>query len=75
MVWSNTTISNVNKLQKVPNFGARIISNPRKYDNITPVLKNLKWLPVKTHLFYRDLILAFKCICRGDVNKRNTRNS
>ena len=86
-MWSNITISNVNKLQKVQNFAARIVSNTRKYDHITPVLKNLKWLPVKTYLWYRDAILAFKCmtglapnylsskfINRGDVSKRNTRN-
>ena len=28
-VWSNTTMSNVNKLQKVQNFAARIVSNTR----------------------------------------------
>ena len=57
-------------------------------DHITPVLKKLKWLPVKNYLYYRDATLAFKCmtgfapnylcnkfICRGDVSKRNTRNS
>ena len=87
-VWSNTTMYNVNKLQKVQNFAARIVSNTRKYDHITPVLKKLKWLPVKNYLYYRDATLAFKCmtglapnylcnkfICRGDVSKRNTRNS
>jgi len=87
-VWSNMTMSNVNKLQKVQNFAARIVSNTRKYDHITPVLKKLKWLPVKNYLYYRDATLAFKCmtglapnylcnkfICRGDVSKINTRNS
>ena len=87
-VWSNTTISNINKLQKVQNFAARIVCNKRKYDHITPVLKNLRWLPVKTYLYYRDAVLAFKCmtgnapnylcnkfISRGDISKRNTRYS
>ena len=81
-------MSNVNKLQKVQNFAAPIVSNTRKYDHITRVLKKLKWLPVKNYLYYRDATLAFKCmtglapnylcnkfICRGDVSKRNTRNS
>ena len=49
-VRSNTIMSNVNKLQKVQNFAARIVSNTRKYDHITPVLKKLKWLPVKNYL-------------------------
>ena len=81
-------MSNVNKLQKVQNFAARIVSNTRKYDHITPIPKKLKWLSVKNYLYYRDATLAFKCmtglapnylrnkfICRGDVSKRNTRNS
>ena len=73
---------------KVQNFAARIVSNTRKYDHIPPVLKKLKWFPVKNYLYYRDATLAFKCmtglapnylcnkfICRGDVSKRNARNS
>ena len=87
-VWSNTTLSNIQKLQKVQNFAVRIVSNKRKYDHITPALKNLKWLPVQQQLFYRDAILAFKCmtglapnylssnfVSRGEISKRTTRNS
>ena len=46
-VWSNTTGTNIKKLQCVQNFAARIISNTKKYDHITPVLKSLKWTPSK----------------------------
>ena len=87
-VWSSTTDTNIKKLQCVQNFAARIISNTRKYDHITPVLKSLKWTPVKTNLYFRDAVLAFKCITgmvpeylsdkvrtRGSVSGRNTRNS
>ncbi len=87
-VWSNTSNSNIRKLQSVQNFAARIVSGRRKFDHITPVLKELRWLPVKTQLYYRDATLAFKCmmgcapsylasqfITRGDVTGRKTRNS
>ena len=56
-----TTI-NYNKLQYVQNFAARIIHNVRKYDHISSTLRNLRWLPVKTNVYYRDAILTFKCM-------------
>ena len=59
-VWSNTSASNIRKLQGVQNFAARIVSGTRKYDHVTPALKNLRWIPVELHLYLRDAILAFK---------------
>ena len=50
VVWSNTTDRNIRKLQGIQNFAARIISGTRKYDHITPVLKELRWIPVKLQL-------------------------
>ena len=86
-VWSNTTQKNLNKLQLVQNFVARIITNKRKYDHITPVRKSLNWLPVIDQLYLRDAVLVYKCmsglapkylstqfITRNDVSKRQTRN-
>ena len=61
-VWSNTAEKNLKKLQTVQNFAARIVTGTRKYDHITPVLKDLKWLPVKLQLYYRDAVLAYKCM-------------
>ena len=87
-VWANTSKSNVSKLQSIQNFAARIATNTRKYDHITPVLKELKWLPVETQLYFRNAIMAFKCLTsqapeylssqfikRGDISGRATRNS
>ena len=86
-VWSFTSSCNVRKLQYVQNFAGRIICNVRKYDDISPVLKNLRWLPVKTNLYYQDAILTFKCmtgqapeyltcrfVTRGSISGRTTRN-
>ena len=36
-------------------------SNTKKYNHVTPVLiplKNLKWLPVKTNLYFKEAIMA-----------------
>ena len=66
-VWSNTSQFNIAKLQAVQNFACRIVSGWKKYDHVTPILKQLNWLPVKQHMYYRDSIMAFKT--------RKTRNS
>ena len=61
-VWSNTNTSNICKLQAVQNFAARIINNSKKFDRITPLLHELRWIPVKSYLFYRDAVMINKCI-------------
>ena len=60
-VWSNTTLQNINRLQSIQNFASKIITNSRKFDHVTPLLRELNWLPVKEQLFYRDSVLTFKC--------------
>ena len=40
-VWSNTSEHNLSRIQAVQNFAARIVSNTRKYDHISPTLKDL----------------------------------
>ena len=62
MVWSNTSEANLSKIQTVQNYACRIVSEARKYDHVTPILKQLNWLPVRQHLYNHDAILAFKCM-------------
>ena len=79
---------NIKKLQMVQNFAARIISGVGKYDHVTPTLKELRWIPVEKQLYYRDAVLAFKCmnglapeylcslfITREAVSRRSTKQS
>ena len=39
IVWSNTSEHNLNRIHAVENVSARIVSNTRKYDHISPILK------------------------------------
>ena len=42
----HTTKKNIELLQTVQNFAAQIVSGTRKFDNVTPILKQLQWLPI-----------------------------
>ena len=50
------------KLQRVQNAAARLITNTRKYAHITPVLKSLHWLPVEQRLIYKILLILLSGI-------------
>ena len=61
-LWSSTSCINKSRLQGIQNFAARVVSNSRNFDHITPVLQDLRWIPVKSHVYYRNALLAFKCM-------------
>ena len=50
----------LNKLQRVQNAAARIIRRLPKFCHITPVLRELHWLPVKFRIDYKILLLTYK---------------
>jgi len=53
----------IKKLQSVQNAAARLFGGLRKFDHITPVLKNdLHWLPIKSRIDYKIALLVFKSL-------------
>ncbi len=52
----------LNRLQRVQNACARTIMMCRKYDHITPVLKELHWLPIAKRIQFKVLMLTYKCL-------------
>ena len=61
-MWANSSNCIIDKLQSVQNFASRIVTGARKFDHVTPILKELEWLLVSTQLYYRSATLAFKCM-------------
>ena len=70
------------------NFATRIITDTRKYDHITPAIRQLNWLPVCYMLQLRGAVMTFKCLkglappylcdrftMRSQVHNCNTRNT
>ena len=50
------------KLQKVQNAAARMVTGSRKYDHITPELFKLHWLPVKQRIKFKIILLTYKAM-------------
>ena len=50
------------QLQHTQNSGARLVTLPKSRNQISPILKDLHWLPVKSCLMYTILLLTYKCI-------------
>ena len=62
-VRANTTKKNIELLQTVQNYAARMsILEQVKFDHVTPILKQLQWLPVERQLEVRDATMVFKCL-------------
>ena len=56
--WTNCMIGATNavlrRLQSVLNAAARLITNTRKFDHITPVLRDqLHWLPIRQRIIFK----------------------
>ncbi|KAK3102012.1 hypothetical protein FSP39_008113 [Pinctada imbricata] len=52
----------INKLQRVQNTAARLITRSKKHDHITPSLIDLHWLPVQYRIEYKVLLYVYKAI-------------
>ena len=52
----------LDRLQKVQNAPAKIILGGRKYDHVTPLLKDLHWLPLSQRHVFKVLLLVYKCL-------------
>ena len=50
------------RLQSVQNAAARLVSETRRTDHITPVLQSLHWLPVRQRVTFKLATLVHKCL-------------
>ena len=51
----------LNRLQRVQNTAAPLITGVKRNAHITPILKNLHWLPVDKRIAFKILLIVFKC--------------
>ena len=52
----------ITKLQRIQNNAARLVLKQPKRHHISPLLKDLHWLPIKARIDYKVALLCFKCL-------------
>ena len=50
------------KLQRIQNTAARMITGARSSDHITPLLKSLHWLPVEARIHFKIVLITYKIL-------------
>ena len=60
-----TSVNNINRLQRIQNTLARVVSGTKKRDHITPVLRDLHWLPVPQRIEYKIALITHKVLSTG----------
>ena len=52
----------LNKLQRIQNAAARMITGAKMRDHMQPILKDLHWLPIKFRIDYKILLMTYKAM-------------
>ena len=50
------------KLQRLQNKAARLVTLAKRQEHISPILHDLHWLPVKSRILYKILLITFKAL-------------
>ena len=63
IIWGTTNTTQLDRVQKLQNFAAKVaIGGARKYDHVSPIIKQLKWLKIKEKNIYDTCIMVFKIL-------------
>ena len=76
----------IQRLQRSQNAAARLVSGARRREHISPVLRQLHWLPVDKRVKFKVLLLTYKAtnnlgpcylnaLCSPAVQRRTLRSS
>ena len=54
--------SEIQRLQRIQNWAAKVICKASKWDHVTPYLQQLHWLPIEDRITFKILVVVFKCL-------------
>ncbi len=57
--------TNLNKLQKIQNAAARIVTQSSRFSHSAPLLAELHWLPIKARINFKLATLTYKTLLYG----------
>ena len=64
------------RVQSVQNAAARLLTGARRRDQITPILRQMHWLPVRQRIHFKFVVLIFQCISViADISMRRLRST
>jgi len=52
----------IDGLQSVLNAAARLVYSSRRYDHVTPLLRELHWLRMSRRIDYKLAVLVYRCL-------------
>ena len=61
-LYNGISQANLNKIQRIQNTLAHVVTNTSKFEHITPILKKLHWLPIKQCIDYKLCLLTYKTL-------------
>ena len=61
-LFKNLNQCQIEKMQKLQNFAAKVVLGKCIYDHVTPCFIQLHWLPIKFRIDFKIAITVFKCI-------------
>ena len=65
-VYGNGTKKNMDRIQKILNFAAKVIYGRRKFDHVSDLREQLGWLPAQLMADHATLCLAQKVLVSGE---------
>ncbi len=52
----------IDRLQNMQNCAARLVTGSKKYDHITPLIKQLHWFPISQRIIYKIILITCKSL-------------
>ena len=61
-LYAGLSAYHISRLQRLQNSCARVIYGARRRDHVSPLLRQLHWLPIRQRIIFKVLTLVFKCL-------------
>ncbi len=62
-IWGSTNKTLRDRVQKLLNFAAKVaVGGARKFDHVTPIMKELKWMSVCEKYILEKCCVMYKCV-------------